>query len=119
MGPAFVDVRGVRFSDEYFDTAGDGAAHDPPLASYNASLAADFSDTVLAGHVHAGADFGLNDRTALGVKLTWSMLRDAEYTGTYDRHAAHRVDPDFTHTDTFAGTRYWSLLFTVRYAIGG
>ena len=119
VGPAFVDVRGVRFSDEYFDTAGNGAAHDPPLSSYNASLDADFSDTVLAGHLHAGADFGLNDRTALGVKLTWSILGDAEYTGTYDRHAAQRFNPDFTHTDTFAGTRYWSVLFTVRYVLGG
>lgn len=117
VGPAFVDVRGVRFSDEYFDTA--GAVHDPPLSSYNASLDADFSDTVLAGHVHAGADFGLNDRTALGVKLTWSILGDAEYTGPYDRHAAHRFNPDFTHTDTFAGTRYWSVQFTVRYVLGG
>ncbi|MXY15870.1 MAG: P44/Msp2 family outer membrane protein [Acidobacteria bacterium] len=119
VGPAFVDVRGVRFSDEYFDTASNGAAYDPPLSSYNASLDADFSDTVLAGHVHAGADFGLNDRTALGVKLTYSILGDAEYTGTYDMHAAHRVDPDFTHTDTFAGTRYWSVQFTVRYVLGG
>ena len=119
VGPAFVDVRGVRFSDEYFDTAGDGAVHDPPLSSYNASLDTDFSDTVLAGHVHAGADFGLNDRTAFGVKLTWSILGDAEYTGTYDRHAAHRVNPDFTHTDTFAGTRYWSVQVTVRYVLGG
>ena len=119
VGPAFVDVRGVRFSDEYFDTAGDATAPDPPLASYNASLDADFSDTVLAGHVHAGADFGLNERTALGVKLTYSILGDAEYTGTYDRHAAQRFDPDFAHTDTFAGTRYWSLLFTVRYVLGG
>ena len=119
VGPAFVDVRGVRFSDEYFDTAADGAAYDPPLSSYNASLDDDFSDTVLAGHVHAGADFGLNDRTALGVKLTYSILGDAEYTGTYDLHAAHRVDPDFTHTDTFAGTRYWSVQFTVRYVLGG
>ncbi len=119
VGPAFVDVRGVRFSDEYFDTAGNGAAHDPPLSSYNASLDADFSDTVLAGHLHAGADFGVNARTALGVKLTWSMLSDVEYTGTYDLHAAQRFNPDFTHTDTFTGARYWSLQFTVRYVLGG
>ena len=119
VGPAFVDVRGVRFSDEYFDTAGNGAAHDPPLSSYNASLDADFSDTVLAGHLHAGADFGVNARTALGVKVTWSMLSDVEYTGTYDLHAAQRFNPDFTHTDTFTGARYWSLQFTVRYVLGG
>ena len=119
VGPAFVDVRGVRFSDEYFDTAGDGAAYDPPLSSYNARLDDDFSGTVLAGHVHAGADFGLSYRTALGVKLTYSMLGNVEYVGTYQQHAARRFDPDFTHTDTFAGARYWSLQFTVRYVLGG
>ena len=119
VGPAFVDVRGVRFSDEYFDTAGNGVDHDPPLSSYNARLDDDYTDTVLAGHLHVGADFGMNERTALGVKATWSMLSDVEYTGTYDVHAAQRLDPDFTHTDTFTGTRYWSFQFTLRYAFGG
>ena len=119
VGPAFVDVRGVRFSDEYFDTAGNGAAHDPPLSSYNASLDDDYTDTVLAGHLHAGADFGMNERTALGVKLTWSMLSDVEYTGTYDLHAAQRFDPGFSHTDTFSGARHLSVQFTIRYLLGG
>ena len=119
VGPAFVDVRGVRFSDEYFDTAGDGTAYAPPLSSYSASLDDDYRDTVLAGHLHAGVDFGVNERAALGVKLTYSMLADVEYTGTYDLHAAQRFDPDFSHTDTFTGTRYWSLQFTVRYLLGG
>ena len=54
VGPAFVDIRGVRFTDEYMDTAGNGAAHDPPLSSYNARLDTDFSATVLAGHLHGG-----------------------------------------------------------------
>ena len=118
VGPAFVDVRGVRFSDEYFDTAGNGADYDPPLSSYNSGLDADYSDTVPAGHLHAGVDFGLNERIALGVKLTYSILGNAEYTGRYDQHAAHSIDPDLTYTDTFAGMRYWSVLFTVRYTIG-
>ena len=118
VGPAFVAVRGVRFSDEYVDTAGDGAAYDPPLSSYNARLDDDFTDTVLAAHAHAGADFGLNDRTSFGVKLTYSMLGEIAYTGTYQQHAAHRLDPDFTHTDTFAGARYWSLQLTVRNVLG-
>ena len=119
VGPAFVDIRGVRFNDQYVDTAGNGAVHDPPLSSYNARLDADFSDTVLAGHLHAGTDFGLNDRTSLGVKLTYSMLADVEYTGRYDLHSANARDPNFTHTDTFTGTRYWTLLFTVRHVFGG
>ena len=119
VGPAFVDIRGVRFSDEYFDTAGDGGTYDPPLSSYNARLDDDYSDTVLAAHVHAGADFGLNDTTALGVKLTYSMLGQIEYTGTYQEHPARRLDPDFTHADAFAGARFWSLQLTVRYVLGG
>lgn len=119
VGPAIIDVRGVRFADEYFDTAGNDTAYDPPLSSYDARLDDDFSDAVLAGHVHAGADFGLNDSTALGVKLTYSMLGRIEYIGTYQQHAAHSFDPDLTHTNTFAGARYWSLQFTVRYVLGG
>ena len=119
VGPAFVGVRGVRFSDEYFDTAGNGAVYDPPLSSYNARLDDDYADTVLAGHLHAGADFGVSERGVLGVKLTYSMLSGVEYTGTYDLHAAQRFDPDFFHTDTFTGPRYWSLQFTVRYVLGG
>ena len=119
VGPAFVAVHGVSFSDEYFDTAGVGVAYDPPLSSYNARLDDDYTDTVLAAHWHVGANLGVNERTALGVKLTYSMLPDVEYTGTYDLHAAQRFDPDFTHTDMFTGTRYWSLQFTVRYILGG
>ena len=119
VGPAFVDIHGVSFSDEYFDTAGNGVAYDPPLSSYNARLDDDYTARVLAGHLHAGADYGVNERTALGVKLTCSILSDVEYTGTYDLHAAQRFDPDFTHTDTFTGSRYWSLQFTVRYVLGG
>ena len=117
-GPAFVDLRGFHYSEDFFDTAGNGAAHDPPLASYNIRLDDDFSDTVPAGHVHAGADFGLNDRSALGVKLTYSMLGDFEYTGTYQQHGALGFDPDFTHTANLAGAGQWSLLFTVRYVLG-
>ena len=117
-GPAVVDIRGEQFSDSYYDTAADGVYY-PPLSFYNSRLNADFSDTVLAGHLHAGADYGLSARAALGVKLTYTMLGDVEYTGPYDAHAMNAVDPDFTHTDTFTGARYWSLLFTVRYTLGG
>ena len=117
-GPAFVDLRGFHFSEEFFDTAGNGAAHDPPLSSYDIRLDDDFSDTVPAGHVHAGADFGLNAGTALGVKLTYSVLGNLEYTGTYQQHGAHRFDPDFTHTAVLAGARLWSFQFTVRYVLG-
>ena len=115
VGPAFVTVAGVRFSDMYRDTAVNGEVHDPPLSFYNASLDDDLSDTVLAGHLHAGADFRLADRTWLGLKLTYSMLGDIETSGGYDLHAAQAFDPDFEHHDTFAGARSWSLMLTVKY----
>ncbi len=114
VGPAFVTVAGVRFSDEYRDTAVNGDVYDPPLSFYNASLDDDLSDTVLAGHLHAGADFRITDRTWLGLKLTYSMLGDIETSGGYDLHAAQALDPDFEHHDTFAGARSWTLMLTVK-----
>ena len=44
LGPAFAEVSGVRFSNE-------------------------LSDTILAVHLYAGADYSLNDKTLLGLKL--------------------------------------------------
>ncbi len=114
-GPAFVTVAGVRFTDEYRDTAANGEVYDPPLSYYNARLDDDLSGTVLAGHVHAGADFRVTGRTWLGLKLTWSMLADVETRGGYALHPVQAMDPDFSHHDTFAGTRSWSLMFTARH----
>ena len=35
LGPAFVEVSGLRFSNEYEDTSGNAQAYDPPLSFYN------------------------------------------------------------------------------------
>ncbi len=118
VGPAFVTVASVRFSDMYRDTAVNGDVYNPPLSFYNASLDVDLSDTVLAGHLHAGADFRIADRTWLGLKLTYSILGDIETSGGYDLHPAHALDPDFPHHDTFAGARSWMLMLTVKYVFG-
>ena len=114
-GPAFVTVAGVRFTDEYRDTAANGEVYDPPLSYYNARLDEDLSDTVLAGHVYAGADFRVTRRTWLGLKLTYSMLADIETSGGYDLHPVQAVDPDFTHHNTFTGARSWTLMLTAKY----
>lgn len=119
VGPAFAEIRGLHYAEEYRDTSSDGAAYDPPLSYYTSRQDADFSDTVLAGHLYAGMDFGLAGRTALGLKLTYTALGDIETTGTYQVHPQHVVDPDFPNHTTFTGTRYWTLLFTVRYVLGG
>ena len=115
MGPAFVTVAGLHFSDMYRDTAADGDVYDPPLSFYNASVDADLSDTVLAGHLHAGADFRVADRLWLGLKLTYSLLADIEASGRYDLHPVNSLVPNFEHHETFAGARSWMLMLTAKY----
>ena len=75
-------------------------------------------DTVLAGHLHAGVDYGLNDKTLLGLKLTYSMMGDIEASGGYSLHPFHERDPDLTNHNTFTGARYWTLTLTVKHLFG-
>ncbi len=118
LGPAFAEIRDLHYEQHYGDPGND-RVYDPPLSHYTSRQDADMADTVLGGHLHAGADFGVSDRLALGVKLTYTVLGDIEYTGTYQEHPLHAVDPNFSNHTTFTGARYWTLLFTVRYALGG
>jgi len=119
LGPAFAEIRGLHYEQHYREPEGNDGAYDPPLSHYTSRQDVDMAGTVLGGHLHGGADFGVADRTALGVKLTYTVLGDIEYTGTYQEHPLHTVDPNFSNHTAFTGTRYWMLLFTVRYALGG
>lgn len=119
LGPAFAEIRGLHYEQHYREPEGNDGAYDPPLSHYTSRQDVDMAGTVLGGHLHGGADFGVADRTALGVKLTYTVLGDIEYTGTYQEHPLHTVDPSFSNHTAFTGTRYWMLLFTVRYALGG
>ena len=114
LGPAFVEVSGVRYSTDYEDTSGNAQAYDPPLSFYNSRQDADLSDTVLAGHLHVGADYSLNDKVSLGLKLTCSMMGDIEASSGYSLHPLHERDLDFPNHNTFTGSRYWTLTFTVK-----
>ena len=118
LGPAFVKVSGVRFSTDYQDTSGNAQAYDPPLSFYNSRQDANLSDTVLAGHLHAGADYSLKDKILLGPKLTYSMMGDIEASGGYSLHPFHAQDPDFSNYNTFTGPRSWTLSFTVKFLFG-
>ena len=111
LGPAFVKVSGLHFSTDYQDTSGNAQAYDPPLSFYNSRQDVDLSDRVLAGHLHAGADYGLNAKTLLGLKLTYSMMGDIESTGGYSLHPFHERDPDFTNRNTFTDPHHWTLSF--------
>ena len=118
LGPAFVKVSGVHFSTHYEDTSGNAQAYDPPLSFYDSRQEADLRDTVLAGHLHAGADCNLKDRILLGLKLTYSMVGDIASAGGYSVHPFHERDPDFTNHNTFTGPHYRTLSFTVKFLFG-
>ena len=118
VGPAFAKLAGVRFSDMYMDTSVNGDVYDPPLSFYNTRLDHDLSATVLAGHLHAGGDLRIFGGTSAGLKLTYSMLGDIETSGAYDLHSAHAFDPGFRNHNTFAGARFWSLIFPVEFYFG-
>ena len=118
LGPAFVKVSGLHFSTDYEDTSGNAQAYDPPLSFYNSRQDADLSDTVLAGHLYAGADYGLNTKTLLGLKLTYSMMGDIESSGGYSLHPFHERNPDLPNYNTFTGSHSWTLALTVKHLFG-
>ena len=118
LGPAFVTVAGVHFSNEYEDTAGTVPADYHPVSIYNSRQDDDLSDTVLAGHLYAGADYHLHDTTVLGLKLTYSMLGTIEASSGYARYPLHARDPDFSNYNTFTGSRDWTLAVTVKFLLG-
>ena len=65
-----------------------------------------------------GADYSLNDKTLLGLKLTYSMTGNIEAISGYSLHPLHERDPDFPNHNTFTGARYWTLSFTVKFLFG-
>lgn len=115
-GAAWVEMAGVRFATDYRDAP--GAAHDPPLAFYNAVQDADLGDTAFVGRLHAGADYALGPRMSVGLRFTWSASGDIEDTGAYETHPMHAVDPDFGNTNAFSGARRLTLVLGLRREIG-
>ena len=118
LGPAFVTVAGLHFSNEYEDTSGNVPADDHPVSFYDSRQDADLSDTVLAGHLYAGADYRLHDKTVLGLKLAYLLVGDIEASGQYSSHPLHAQDPDFLNHNTFTGPRGWTLMVTAKRLFG-
>ena len=117
IGQARVEIAGLSYLSDYRDVPGAGEAYDPPLSFYNSVQNADLGDTVLIWRLHAGADYALNRRTSVGLRLTWSASGDAEDTGVYETHPMHAIDPDFTNTNAFSGVRRWALMLAFRRGI--
>ncbi len=117
-GIAFVNLTRIFFSIEYSDPSGEGTIYDPPLSFYNSKQDTELSDMVFAGHVYAGADYGLNDRAAIGLKAAYSRVDDVEHTGTYEYHPHFDTDPSLTNKNTFSATNHWSVTLNVRFTFG-
>ena len=119
LGAAFVKISDVKYSNDYQDTAESPPIYDPPLSFYNSITDVDYSDTVAAGRLHAGADYNLNDRMLLGAKLTYTLVDDMADTGVYDSHPMQQEgDPPFTNQTTFDATHSWSLAVTLKHQLG-
>ena len=118
-GAAFVKVSDVKYENDYQDTAESPPIYDPPLSFYNSIQDVDYSDTVVAGRLHAGADYNLNDRMLLGAKLTYTLVDDIADTGVYDSHPMQQAgDPPFTNQTTFSAAHSWSLAIALKHRLG-
>ena len=89
-------------------------AYVPPLAFYDSHQDEDLTDTVPAAHLHVGADYRLDDRTQLGLRLSYSMLGAIEDSGAYASHPWHAEDPKLRNHNMFTGARDWTLALTFK-----
>ena len=119
LGAAFVKVSDVKYENDYQDTAESPPIYDPPLSFYNSIQDVDYSDTVAAGRLHAGADYAINDRILIGAKLTYTLVGDIADTAVYESHPMQQEgDPPFTNQTTFDATHSWSLGIALKHQLG-
>ncbi len=112
VGLAFLKMSNLHFSSNYTGTR---RPSDPPLQSFNSRQDVDLSDTALAKHLYAGADYGLSNKTLLGVKLGYTQVGDIEDVGGYTVHPV----PGLTSLTRISGMDHWSLTITLKYRFGG
>ncbi len=118
FGQALVEFARVRFASDYRNTTAAAEVYDPPLSFYNSVQDADLDDTAFVWRVHAGADYALGRRSTIGLRLTWSETGGIEVVSGYETHPMHRIDPAFTNTNAFGGSRHWTLMLAFRRGIG-
>ena len=118
FGQAFLEFAGVRFASDYRNTSAAAERYDPPLSFYNSVQDADLDDTALVWRLHAGADYALDRRSTIGLRLTWSETGDIKAVSGYETHPMHGIDPAFTNTNAFSGARHWTLMLAFRRGLG-
>ncbi|MDD9869745.1 MAG: outer membrane beta-barrel protein [Gammaproteobacteria bacterium] len=108
IGRADVKVTDVRYISVFVDSH-------RPTNRRRVVQDTDMEDTVYAWQLHAGADYRVNRRFLVGLKVSYTDLDDFSDTNRYDEHTD---EPNLTNRTKFAGIDYWSALFTVKYLFG-
>ena len=111
LGVSFAELSGLHFSEHYRCT--DASRCENP-ERYNGRQDVDMSDTVASVHFHAGADYRLGERLALGVKLSYSLTEDMQERHAYTYHAL----PGMTNEALVSGIGYGSLMINFKYLLG-
>lgn len=112
LGIGFLEVTDLFYESSY---SGPGGPYDPPLDFYSGRTNEDLADTMLTKHLYAGVDFGLSDRTLLGVKLSHTRMEDFVATGGYEIHPI----PGLSSETRFSGINHWSVMLTIKFPLGG
>ena len=111
LGLSFVKVTELHFRTNYTGTQ---RPSDPPLQSLNSRQDVDLSDTALAKHLYAGADYSLNNKTLLGLKLAYTLVGDIEDTSSYSMHPVDGL----TNITQVSDISHRSLTVTLKYLLG-
>lgn len=111
LGIAFVEVTDLFYESSY---DGPDGPYDPPLSFYNSRTNENLFDTIFTKHLYAGIDFGLREKTLLGVKLSHTWMRDFVATGGYEIHPI----PGLTSETRFGDMRRWSVGLTLKLLLG-
>ncbi len=107
IGLSYVELSGLFFHSEY--SCGNGCGR--PAREYNSLQDTILSDTVFSGRLYVGADYSLNDRFLLGLKLSYSLVDDIADTSGYAEHPI----PGLISRTEISGMGHRSLMLTLRY----
>ena len=111
LGLSFVKVTELHFRTNYTGTR---RPSDSPLQSFDSRQDVDLSDTALAKHLYAGADYSLSSKTLLGLKLAYTLVGDIEDTSSY---SVHPVD-GLTNVTQVSDISHRSLTVSLKYLLG-
>ena len=109
LGLSFVKLKGLRFHSDY--SCIEGRICSPSADRYDSLASGNVEDVVPAGQVHAGVDYWLSRRLAIGLKGSWRMIGDIDDTLTYRQHEM----PGLRYVEKVSGIRQGAVLVSLRY----